>query len=555
MTLFSAVAPVLETPLDSYLAEQSAMTAVDRFSRFHEDDAEHEQARYYRNLIPLTKPGSGQQYGFEVDLDACTGCKSCVAACHSLNGLDDDELWRTVTLLRSEPTVTPYQQTVTSACHHCVDPACLKGCPVDAYEKDPITGIVSHLDDQCIGCSYCTLACPYEVPVYNAARGIVRKCDMCTGRLSVGEAPACVQGCPNEAITITVVDIAAAKLASLVPGAVMVNGTPPSNITVPTTVYRTARNRLSDNMSTEHFSMEERPAAQHTPLAVMLVLTQLSVGAFAIDQLLRFLPGHQAVGASRTFDAVLAVAAGLLAMGASVFHLGRPQFFYRAIIGFRHSWLSREVAAFGAFTGLATAYAIAVVLGWPVAKGLPLDLLGAAAAASGLIGVGCSVMIYAVTRRASWRAARLVAKFAGTAAVCGLAAIVWASTVSSFADGSGDLAFTSPRSSWIVALIGLVVAKLGAELSVLRHLPSHRTGSADGARVLRLLVQNLRGVAIARLAAGVLGGVVIPLLLLTFGNGPAGWLRVAVSTLALLAITTGELLERSLFFSTVSRPR
>ena len=41
---------------------------------------------------------------------------------------------------------------------------CLNGCPVLAYEKDPVTGIVRHLDDQCIGCQYCMLKCPYDVP-------------------------------------------------------------------------------------------------------------------------------------------------------------------------------------------------------------------------------------------------------------------------------------------------------------------------------------------------------------------------------------------------------
>src|SRR6185436_14133059 len=105
----------------------------------------------------------------------------------------------------------PFRQTVTSACHHCVDPACLNGCPANAYEKDPVTGVVSHLDDQCIGCSYCTLTCPYEIPVFNDRLGIVRKCDMCTGRLEAGEAPACVQGCPNSAIAIRVVPVAQAR--------------------------------------------------------------------------------------------------------------------------------------------------------------------------------------------------------------------------------------------------------------------------------------------------------------------------------------------------------
>ncbi|HEX9506293.1 MAG TPA: 4Fe-4S dicluster domain-containing protein, partial [Acidimicrobiia bacterium] len=193
MTLLSAVAPVVETPVDRWLSEQADLSAVERFAQRHEGELVPRQARYYRDLIPLSAPGPGQQYGFEVDLDACTGCKACVTACHSLNGLDDDESWRSVTLLTGGSATQPFQQTVTAACHHCVDPACLNGCPVDAYEKDPVTGIVSHLDDQCIGCSYCTLSCPYEVPVYNRGRGIVRKCDMCTGRLAVGEAPACVQ--------------------------------------------------------------------------------------------------------------------------------------------------------------------------------------------------------------------------------------------------------------------------------------------------------------------------------------------------------------------------
>src|SRR5205085_3191577 len=144
---------------------------------------------------PLAAPGPGEQYAFEVDLDACTGCKSCVVACHALNGLDEDESWRSVGLLQGARTAA-FQQTVTTACHHCVDPACLTGCPVDAYEKDVQTGIVRHLDDQCIGCQYCVLKCPYDVPKYNARLGIVRKCDLCSSRLSAHEAPACAQACP-----------------------------------------------------------------------------------------------------------------------------------------------------------------------------------------------------------------------------------------------------------------------------------------------------------------------------------------------------------------------
>ncbi|MGZ3406994.1 MAG: DmsC/YnfH family molybdoenzyme membrane anchor subunit, partial [Polyangia bacterium] len=137
--------------LDLLLSEQQDATAVERFARRHDADDLAPEVRRYRDLIPLRLPRAGQQYAFEVDLDSCTGCKACVTGCHSLNGLDDGEVWRTVGLLHGGTAQAPAQQTVTTACHHCVEPACMLGCPVRAYEKDPITGIVKHLDDQCIG--------------------------------------------------------------------------------------------------------------------------------------------------------------------------------------------------------------------------------------------------------------------------------------------------------------------------------------------------------------------------------------------------------------------
>src|SRR5262245_16341674 len=140
--------------LEDLLAEQRDLSAVERFSEWHHTLGPT-PAAWYRDLIPASPPQPGQQYAFEVDLDRCSGCKACVSACHSLNGLDDGEAWRDVGLLVSNDWRLPFQQTVTTACHHCLDPACLNGCPVLAYDKDPITGIVRHLDDQCIGCQYC----------------------------------------------------------------------------------------------------------------------------------------------------------------------------------------------------------------------------------------------------------------------------------------------------------------------------------------------------------------------------------------------------------------
>src|SRR4029079_9408566 len=157
--------------LDELLRDQQQLTAVEQFARQHECDSLPTQEKYYRDLIPLTAPREGEQYAFEVDLDSCSGCKSCVAACHNLNGLEEDETWRSVGLLSGGNSRLPVIQHVTTDCHHCVEPACMDGCPVQSYDKDPVTGIVRHLDDQCIGCQYCILKCPYDVPKYSKKRG------------------------------------------------------------------------------------------------------------------------------------------------------------------------------------------------------------------------------------------------------------------------------------------------------------------------------------------------------------------------------------------------
>src|SRR6478735_7329844 len=86
-------------PVAALLDTQQTLTAVERFSKQHDEAGLPAQAKYYRDLIPLERPKAGEQYAFEVDLDACTGCKACVAACHTMNGLDETEVWRTVGLL------------------------------------------------------------------------------------------------------------------------------------------------------------------------------------------------------------------------------------------------------------------------------------------------------------------------------------------------------------------------------------------------------------------------------------------------------------------------
>ena len=554
------------TPLDWYLAEQRDLSAVERFAQRHDSYALPAQARYYRDLIPLAQPGPGEQYGFEVDLDACTGCKACVTACHALNGLDDGESWRSVGSVQME-SAQPFQQTVTTACHHCVDPACLAGCPVNAYEKDPVTGIVAHLDDQCIGCRYCVLTCPYEVPRYNAERGIVRKCDLCADRLGAGEAPACVQSCPNAAIRVSLVDTAGAR-ATASSGAVLLPGAPLSSITVPTTTYTSrragppSRSGGSDGAEKAPFQPPERGDAPqrgqaHLPLTVMLVLTQVAVGVSVVGLVVRALSDEAGVAGLRPASALVALGVGLLALGASVLHLGRPAYAFRAVLGVRRSWLSREIVAFAVFAALAAAHGAAVLVGAGAEQRLSgagtESALGALTALAGVIGVGCSAQVYAVTRRRWWGLARTATKFFLTTAATGVAAVLVITVVVALvADGA-----TAERAGLVsgrplgVLLVAVVAVKLVWEMAFLRHL---RAGApAELRRSARVLVGDLRRSTQWRTGLGSAGALAAMGAVVVAGSGPPATVLVLAST-AFSAVVAGELVERWQFFTAVAPP-
>jgi Fe-S-cluster-containing dehydrogenase component/DMSO reductase anchor subunit len=534
-----------------YLDQQRSLTAVERFAQRHAEADEPLQARYYRDLIPLETPKAGQQYAFEVDLDRCSGCKSCVAACHELNGLDDDETWRSVGLLLGGTPALPVLQHVTSACHHCLDPACLYGCPVKAYEKDPVTGIVKHLDDQCIGCQYCIFKCPYDVPKYNKARGIVRKCDMCSDRLAAGEAPACVQACPTQAIRITVVDqrtvIEDSEANVFLPGA------PEPHYTLPTTTYKSARPLPRNLLPTDYYAVT--PGHVHAALVAMLVLTQMSVGTFVADWVLDAFGDGTEPGAW-PIRAIAALLVGLLGMGASIGHLGRPLYAFRAVIGLRTSWLSREILAFGLFALFAALYGGAVGLGdLGLVVPVPRDILRGAAAISGVVGVLCSVMIYADTRRPFWSPSATAIKFVATALVLGLPAVVLASLVGAMVAEGVSVAGVMSRLARpaLRSLQGAAGVKLAAEALVLLHLRDKQHTPLK--RTALLLVGELRPVFQARLLLGLAGGVVLPALLLgPLGTAGAG-ATCALVALMLGLLLAGEVVERTLFFTAVVAPR
>jgi formate dehydrogenase iron-sulfur subunit len=522
------VAPRNQPPLlalvEELLAEQSRLqTPVARASVAHDQyTSGTPRSALSAQLIPLTAPGPGEQYAFEVDLDSCTGCKACVTACHSLNGLDETEAWRDVGLISGGSRAAPYQQTVTTACHHCADPGCLNGCPVLAYEKDPVTGIVRHLDDQCIGCQYCILKCPYDVPKYNDRLGIVRKCDMCHQRLAEGEAPACVQACPTHAIKITKVSATPnSDLRSL--NSDFLACAPDPSYTLPTTRYLTKRPQPAGVQASDAAVL--RPQPPHWPLVALLTLMPMAVGCWTAEVTHDF---------SSPAVALSGWIAGALGLALAGLHLGQPLRAWRVFLGLKKSWFSREAVLFGAWFPLATA-ALAGRLGW-----LPLPPSGQAAlsggtAALGVIALFCSVMIYVDTHRAFWRLANTGPRFFGTAAILGLA-----------------VALTNPEApaAFGFALLAATLFKLAFEARALAPLHEPDDGlHAPARQTARLLAGPLQPANALRLTFALFGGILLPLALARNAAPPAAaWLALALCF-------AGELAERYLFFRAVDAPK
>jgi len=469
------------------------------------------------SLIPTIAPATGEQYRFHFDMTKCIGCRCCEVACNEQNGNPADLRWRRVGEI--EGGTYPYTQRhyLSMGCNHCVDAACLKGCPVDAYNKDALTGLVLHSADACIGCQYCTWNCPYGVPQYNPERGVVGKCDMCHNRLAEGREPACVNACPEGAIEIEVVNIAEWAANH---GEANAPGLPPAHHTISTTRI-TLPGELGPELEKANQTRVhlEHP---HWPLVFMLTLTQLSVGAFA---------GLALTGVARPLAALAALLVAFISLGASTLHLGRPVYAYRALKMWRRSWLSREVLLFSLFAGSASAYAGATLLGIPEVGGFvktPAALLGMASAAAkygaiptmllGLAGVTASAFIYLVPARPAWNNWQTLVDFHLTGMVLGMA-------------------FLKALGAGIPAVVAAGFASLQLMNQLLKLLRLMRSEEFELQASARLLSQDLDKVLTARLTLLVLGGIVLTM---------AGYPK-----LALLTVLPGELMGRYLFFVSV----
>ena len=461
--------------------------------------------------IPQRVPQDGEQYRFHFDMTQCIGCKCCVVACNEQNGNPADINWRRVGEIEGGWYPDTYRLYLSMGCNHCLEPSCLIGCPVEAYTKDAATGIVQHSAERCIGCQYCTWNCSYGVPQYNAARGIVGKCDMCYGRLTESREPACVHACPQGAIRIEIVDIK--EWQREYSGGANAPGLPSADDSISTTRI-TLPEKLPPDMKKADF-WRVRPEAPHWPLVLMTVLTQLSVGAFLVIWLLQLLGAATRLRVA----AVGSLAIGALALASSTSHLGRPIYAYRALRMWKRSWLSREVLLFGCFSGLAGFYAATLL--FRLRLSAPL---GGVTALIGLCGIAASAFIYLVPARPSWNSKFTIADFFLTAMVLGLLFAAW-------------IGAAHARLLLLAAVAAASAQILNQALRFVRLIASD---SFELQASARLLCTTLTWPLLMRVVLLLIGGIALPLSGLAYA-------RLAAFPLVLAA----EILGRYLFYVSV----
>ncbi len=166
-----------------------------------------------------------------IDISKCIGCKACQVACMQWNDLRDD-IGTTVGVYDNPIDLTDQSWTVMrfaevtapdgpmagqmewlirkDGCMHCEDPGCLKACPAPGAIVKYANGIVDFISENCIGCGYCIAGCPFNIPRISKKDNKAYKCSLCSDRVAVGLAPACVKTCPTGALQFgTKVDMVA----------------------------------------------------------------------------------------------------------------------------------------------------------------------------------------------------------------------------------------------------------------------------------------------------------------------------------------------------------
>ena len=291
-----------------------------------------------------------ERAAFSFDPNRCTGCQACELACTIENGLEGMS-WRQVSTFNAERHPEAPVIHLSMACNHCADAPCMEHCPALAYSKDPETGIVTLHADRCIGCRYCSWACPYDAPKFDAPQGVMTKCTFCSHRQAEGLEPACVVQCPTGALGF-------GELGALDEGVDPEGGQwdqgmvgMPTTEPGPSVRFTPWRGRQPQPSCAD--GRGSSPPAYEQPSKISL-RSEWPLWAFTLIGAALVAAVTASVVGTLELPLPIFLAAAVASLGLSSLHLGRKLRAWRAMLGFRRSWLSREIVFYSGFVGLAS---------------------------------------------------------------------------------------------------------------------------------------------------------------------------------------------------------
>lgn len=467
-------------------------------------------------------------YAFTFDAGACTGCMDCTAACQAYNQLPEGVMWRrtykiAVDELNSAVENIGYSYSLSLACNHCAHPKCAGVCPADAYQIRA-DGIVLIDGSKCMGCGYCSWACPYGAPQYNPVSGKMTKCDFCRDQLAAGLPPACVAACSQKALGF--VELAGVEVPPefkrlwQVPASEHPYPLPKSSRTQPHLALKPHERMNADHEKRviNREEMQTQRPGREIPLILFTLLTQMAVGGFWSAQWV-FDPFWSLIQFdARLFRLVPYWVVGLcLFLGglAALAHLGTKRNAWRALVHLRKSWLSREVlylCLFGA--------------GWLVSiSALPIGMLSFVRIFTCILGVALidgMAQVYHLQSMPAWNHWRTTAGFFITTALLGQMLMLVILSVESLVTGI----FTP-----MLLTVGCASVLMAGELGLLVAAQEKNDRTAG----------RLRSVVTVAALAG-LGLFFLP--------GPPGlWLPFLIFLLVIL----GEVIGRHVFYEALHR--
>lgn len=268
-----------------------------------------------------------------------------MVACYNENCTKPPLSWRNVKHYNKEKLPLLGFIHLSIACNHCEKAPCLRACPSGAYSKDTQTNAIIHSPELCIGCKYCTWACPFDAPQYNPETRIIEKCNFCNNRLKNNEIPACALNCPTGALSYGDIEhtespqVFGLSEKPIYPRIKVLGSNIKDSIPISSN-YLEGKTGIQQNISTEStLKVYAERIIGEWPLAIFTFIGSILTGWMGAGLFKNSVP----------LSIWLFIALAAFGMLLSTLHLGKPLRAPFSVRNFKTSWLSREILLFGVF--------------------------------------------------------------------------------------------------------------------------------------------------------------------------------------------------------------